>query len=140
MRHYEFIDHTADIAVRAWGDTLEEAFAEAAQAMFDVITNKAQVSSCETVSFEIESIDLEGLLVGFLSKLIVVHEVNRLVLGSFAVELAGNNRLRARVSGEKFDAARHGAGSQVKGVSYHMMEIHDGHGREPSYVRVLFDV
>ena len=140
MKKYEFIDHTADIAVKAFGDTLEEAFAAAAEAMFDIITAGSKIGAVKNVSFAVESIDLEGLLVNFLSRLIVLHETEYLVLTSFNVALTGENRLEATAAGEIYDEKKHGRGEHVKGVSYHMMDILDGKGETASHVQVLFDI
>ena len=140
MAHYEFIEHTADIVIRAFGDTLEEAFAGAATARFDILTEKAPIKREQKVPLEAESIDLQGLLVTFLSQLLVVHEVDRLVLSDFEVSFGGGCSLKAVGWGEPFDEARHGGGLDVKAVTYHMMEVFDGHGERPSFVQVLFDV
>ncbi|MDH4156136.1 MAG: archease [candidate division Zixibacteria bacterium] len=140
MRHYEFVDHTADIAIKAFGESLAEAFAVAAEAMFDIITDKSPVDGHEEVQIEVEADDLEGLLVVFLSRLIFVHEVDRLVLKDFRVELSGHWRLQATGRGEKFVSSKHGHGNHVKGVSYHMIEVFDGREKKPSHVQVLFDV
>ncbi len=138
--HYEFIEHTADIAIKAYGDTLADAFATAASAMFDVITDGSDVEPVEEIDFETESVDLAGLLVGFLSDLIVLYETEDLVFADFRVEFVDQTRLKVTAWGESFDASRHSCGHQVKGVSYHMMEINDGGGKTPSFVQVLFDV
>jgi len=140
MKRYEFIEHTADIAIKAYGDNLEEAFAMAAEAMFDIITDQSPIERKQKVELEVESMDVEGLLVNFLSKLIVIHEVDRVVLKDFTVAFTGNNCLKAEAWGEKFIETKHGGGMHVKGVSYHMMEIAGGKGNKPSYVQVLFDV
>jgi SHS2 domain-containing protein len=140
MRHYEFVDHTADIAIKAFGESLEEAFAVAAEAMFDIITDRSPVDGNEEIQVEVEAADMEGLLVGFLSRLIVVYEVDGLVLKDFRVEFSGHWRLRASGQGEKFVQSKHGHGNHVKGVSYHMIEVFDGRGQKPSHVQVLFDV
>jgi len=140
MRKYEQIEHTADIAIRAHGDSLEEAFAVAAEAMFEIITDEAKLNPSRDITVEAESIDREGLLVGFLSKLIVLHEVENIVCGEFTVRFPGVYRLTATGRAENFDSEKHGQGHHVKGVSYHMMEIFDGEGRTGSYVQVLFDV
>ncbi len=139
-RRYEFKEHTADIIARAYGETLEDAFASAAGAMFDLLTDGSVISGNEAVEFEVESIDLEGLLVGFLSELIVLHEADRLVLHDFKVEFVGETQLKATVIGERFDSNKHGGGTQVKGVSYHLLEIRRGETGEPVSLQVLFDI
>jgi SHS2 domain-containing protein len=139
MKKYEFKDHTADIIARAYGDSLEEAFASAATAMFDIITGGADIGTSERRELQAESIDTEGLLVGFLSELIVLHETEDIVLGEFDVTIDGN-RLTAVCRGDRFDLEKHSEGTPVKGVSYHMMEIDSGGDGEPAHVQVLFDI
>jgi SHS2 domain-containing protein len=140
MGGYEFIEHTADILIKARGEDLPEAYAQAAQAMFDVITGGASLDSDRSIEFDLESPDLEGLLVGFLSHLIVIHETENVVLSSFEITLPEPNRLRARVGAETFDVGRHGQGTPVKGISYHMLEIDTGGRDRPATVQVLFDI
>ena len=140
MGHYEFIDHTADVIVRATGDSLEDAFATVAEAMFAVITDSAPIGAIETFELEIDSIDLEGLLVQFLSELIVIHETEDVVLGDFDITFGHDFTLKAVARGEKFDSLRHGQGTPVKGISYHMMDIEPGGDDGPSIVQVLFDI
>ena len=139
-RSFEFVEHTADVMVRAYGATLEDAFAAAAEAMLTVITSGASIALTDSVEIEKEAIDRAGLLVGFLSELVVVHETNQMVLGEFDVTFTGECALRARCRGERFDRAKHGGGLQVKGVSYHLLEISQGDGEKPCVVQVLFDI
>ena len=140
MKPYEFIEHTADVIVRAYGDTLEEAFAHAALGMFDIITAGAVVQSEREISFEVSSIDREGLLVKFLSELIVFHEVEPFVAASVRVTFGEGDSLKAVARGERFDPQKHGGGTPVKGVSYHLMEISEGNPGAPCHVQVLFDI
>lgn len=142
MRRFEFIEHTADLAVRAYGDNIEEAFASAADALFHVITDGASITPDSKIEIEVESIDRAGLLVGFLSELILLFETERVVGGQFDVCLLSSNRLKATVAVEPFDEVRHGQGGglHVKAVSYHMLKIVDGADGDESYVQVLFDV
>ena len=140
MRRYEFIDHTADAAVKAYGQNIEEAFASAALAMFDIITGGAEIEPKERTQFAVESIDREGLLVRFLSELIVLHEGEGRVFSDFRVSFEDWFQLTAEMGSEPFDPERHAQGIQVKGVSYYMMEIVDGTPDEPAHVQVLFDI
>ena len=139
-RRYEFIEHTADIAIRAYGDTLEDAFAEVARGMFDVITDSAPVERQKRIAFSVDAIDRESLLVNFLSQLIVIHEIERLVLGHFEVVFAGEASLQVTCCSEPFDPDRHGKGIHVKGVAYHMLEIRDATSGAEAMVQVLFDI
>jgi len=140
MKRIEFIDHTADIIIRAYGDTLAEAFAAAADGMFSIITDADRIEPRQEVTFSVSSIDRPGLLVAFLSELIVRHEVNRLLLTDFSVEFDGDLSLTVTGRGEVFDNNRHESGLHVKAVTYHMLEVEDGSANEPCHVQVLFDV
>jgi SHS2 domain-containing protein len=137
---YEFLEHTADILVKAYGDTVEQAFGSAAEAMFAVITDNAPILSRQPISFEVDSVDREGLLVAFLSQLIVIFETENLVATAFSVSLEGKTRLQASAAGEPFKEEIHGGGTQVKGISYHMMEIHEPSPNQPAWIQVLFDI
>jgi SHS2 domain-containing protein len=140
MKHFEFVDHTADIIVRAYGQSPAEAFAAAADGLFAIITGECDIAGSEPVQFELESIDLEGLLVCFLSHLIVLHETEHTVLSDFDVKFAGDKALSARCKAEPFDEDRHGQGTQVKGVSYHLIEIGTVEQERAHYVQVLLDI
>ena len=67
MKQYELIDHTADVAIKAYGKTLSEAFENAAKGMFDIITDNSEVESTGQYNIELKASDLEQLLVDFLS-------------------------------------------------------------------------
>jgi SHS2 domain-containing protein len=137
---YEFIEHTADIVIKAYGENLGDAFAASAKAMFDIITGNAEIKSVKTFSFKIGPDDLEGLLVRFLSHLIVLHEVDTCVFGEFDVAFTNSTSLHVTARGETFDPSRHGDGVNVKAVAYHMLEIHEGTDGKNCWVQVLFDV
>ena len=140
MKRFEYIDHTADIAIKAYGSDLAEAFAAAAEGLMAVITGEVELNGNEPDSFEFESIDRPGLLVGMLSELIVRHEVEGVVMSEFDVDLLNDTRLRCSYRKQPFDRSQHGEGIHVKGVAYHMLEIHDGETNDSSYVQVLFDI
>jgi len=65
-KKYEYLDHTADVQLHSWGDSLEEAFEQCAMAMFGYMTDIETVEPIDTVEFESEGEDLESLLFHFL--------------------------------------------------------------------------
>ena len=62
MIPFEFFDHTADIGIRAYGRSLEEAFANAALAVFEIMTDTSKVEQKEYREIYINGYDLENLL------------------------------------------------------------------------------
>nr|XP_025870163.1 protein archease isoform X2 [Vulpes vulpes] len=68
IRKYEYLDHTADVQLHAWGDTLEEAFEQCAMAMFGYMTDTGTVEPLQTVEVETQGDDLQSLLFHFLDE------------------------------------------------------------------------
>ena len=138
MKKYELIDHTADIAIKAYGKNLSEAFENAAKAMFDIITDSSEVDSIGQYDVELEAPDLEQLLVDWLSELLYLNTAKNQVFGFFKVELdEKKSKLKAKVFGDKFDLSKHKIGAEIKAVTYHMLEVRK---KRPFHVQVLFDI
>ena len=80
MEKFKFLEHTADAKFQAFGKNLEEAFSNAALAMFSVITNTRKVK--ENVSHDIEcsSKDLKSLLYDFLEELVFLIDTENFLL------------------------------------------------------------
>jgi SHS2 domain-containing protein len=138
MKTYELIDHTADVGIKAYGKTLPEAFENVAKGMFDIITDSSEIESVGQYNIELEAPDLEQLLVDWLSELLFLNSAKNLVFGFFKMDLdEKNKKLTARVFGEKFDLSKHKIGSEIKAVTYHMLEVKK---KKPYHVQVLFDI
>jgi SHS2 domain-containing protein len=132
---YELIEHTADVAVKAYGGDLSEMFANVALGMFNVMTDTSAVKTVGEYKVEVESADLEGLLVDWLSELLYLFDTQEVFLREFDVSIDGN-KLTASVRGENLDRERHPLKSDVKAATYHMLEINE----EEGYVVVLLDI
>jgi len=138
MKTYELIDHTADIGVKAYGKTLSEAFENAAKAMFDIITDKSEIESVGQYEIKLDADELEQLFVDWLSELLFLHSANNLVFNFFKVDLdEKDKKLSAKIFGEKLDIKKHKIGTEIKAVTYHMLEVKK---KKPYYVQVLFDI
>jgi len=138
MKQYELIDHTADVAIKAYGKTLSEAFENAAKGMFDIITDNSEIENTGQYDIELEADNLEQLLVDWLSELLFLNSANNLVFGFFKVEMdEKKNKLSAKVFGEKFSISKHKAGAEIKAVTYHMLEVKN---KKPYHIQVLFDI
>jgi len=124
---FEFLEHTADILIAAHGQTLEEAFENAALAMFEVMTDTTKINSTQEDAVEVEAEDEYALLYSWLEALLVKFEVNGMLFSKFKITSLQDNpegfRLKANVWGEKYYAEKHPQKVAVKAVTYHRMEI-----------------
>lgn len=124
---YEFLEHTADAYIAAYGKDLAEAFENAAVAMFDVMTDVEKVSSKAEELVEVEGEDEYSLLYSWLEALLIRFETEHLLFSKFKVlhigESAKGFSVEARVWGEEFNPKKHVQKVGVKAVTYHRMEI-----------------
>jgi len=125
---FEFLEHTADVYIAAHGKTLEEAFENAALAMFEVMTDTEKVSPDTADSVEVEAEDEYALLYSWLEALLVKFETTNMLYSKFKSscleeKISGGFRIKATVWGEKFIAEKHTQKVAVKAVTYHRMEI-----------------
>ena len=135
MERYVLIDHTADMMVRAFGSTLEECFGNAAYALFDQTVDLSNVGTSESVDIRVTGIDDEDRLFSFLSEMLFIEDADNLILREFDVRFEGNDVV-CTARGERLDRSKHRVRSEVKAVTYHMMQI----DRDTPSVTVLFDV
>ncbi len=118
---WEHFPHDADIGLRGFGATPEEAFEQAARALTAAVTSAA-VAPSSAVDIRCEAPDLELLFVEWLNSIIYEMAVRRMLFGAFAVRIAGG-RLEATLFGEGVDVARHAPASEPKGATYTALKV-----------------
>jgi SHS2 domain-containing protein len=126
---YEFVDEitVADIAFRAWGQDLEEAFTAAADAVMNAMVedlNAIQPRQTRTLSVEHEALDM--LLFNFLQELIYYKDAEQLLLRVQELRLADDSQpytLLANAVGEAIDPQRHRLRVDVKAVTLHRFSL-----------------
>jgi SHS2 domain-containing protein len=124
---FEFLEHTADVYIRAHGKTVEEAYENAALAMFETMTDTDKINQKQQQTLEVEAEDQYGLLYNWLEALLVKFEVEGMLYSKFQIsdwkETAETFKFKAAVWGEKFDPQKHPQKVGVKAVTYHRMMI-----------------
>ncbi|MBI4406813.1 archease, partial [Candidatus Micrarchaeota archaeon] len=85
MEKYKFLDHKVDILYESYGFKLEEAVENAAQAMFDTITDTTKLKSDEKVEIEENADSLEDLVVFTLGDLITESDAREVFFKKFKV-------------------------------------------------------
>jgi SHS2 domain-containing protein len=124
---FEFLEHTADVFIRAHGKTMEEAYENAALAMFETMTNSEKIAQTQEQTLEVEAEDQYALLYNWLEALLVKFETENILYSKFQIsdwkETAETFKFKAKVWGEKFDSQKHPQKVAVKAVTYHRMVI-----------------
>lgn len=120
---YEAFAHTADLGLRVRARDLDELFADAAAGLFSLVVNDVPSDPDATeCRFEIEGSRLDLLLLDWLNELLYVFDSERMVLGSFEVEV-GSAGLRATARAKPLDPDRHGLLREVKAITYHGLKV-----------------
>jgi len=135
---FEFLEHTADVYIAAYGKDLAEAFEKAALAMFETMTDTRNVEPKIEEAVETGGYDKQSLLYNWLEELLIRFEVNNRLYSRFRIqeieETDEGFKLTAKVYGEPFKPKKHKQKVGIKAVTYHRMEIQEG----PERVTVKF--
>jgi SHS2 domain-containing protein len=124
---FEFLEHTADIYAAAYGRTLEEAFQNAALAMFESMTETRTIEPKIQDIIEINAEDKLRLLYSWLETLLLKFEVDEKLYSKFEiakiVKTLQGFVLKATIHGEIFNPEKHPSKVGIKAVTYHQMAI-----------------
>ncbi|UCH90026.1 MAG: archease [Thermoplasmata archaeon] len=144
MGRFEHFEHTADIGVRAYGETLDEAFIFAAKGMFEVVTDINSIEPIGEVEIKVEAADLEELLTRWLSELLLLLELEKLLMVEFDVCIDEKAcKLTGRARGEVYKPDKHEYKTEIKAVTQHILEvtpIDEKNSDEKYKVQVLLDI
>lgn len=122
-RKYRQINHTADLGIEVYGKGLQELFANAGFALFDIMTDLSLVKETTKKALTVEGNDLEQLMVNWLNDLLFLYDVEGLLFKSFEVQAVDEHHLEAIVAGEPYNAGRHVIETSVKAATYHQIQV-----------------
>lgn len=132
---YSELEHTADWAIRVWGDNLDALFRHAAEAMFELQGADMTAEPELTLELSCTGIDRETLLVAWLSELLFHSEMQDALWTRFdvrVVQAAPDTRetdpqwaLGARIDGRRC----RGHLAHVKAVTYYQLSVEQVGGR-----------
>jgi len=120
---YEIFEHTADLGIRVSAEDINTLFIEAGKALFSVIVeNLSEVHNEQERTIEILGSDREYLFFDWLSELLYLFEIGKLLCSEFDVAVTETG-LKAKVRGEPVDSQRHLLSHEVKAVTYHHLRV-----------------
>ncbi|GCC11412.1 hypothetical protein IPdc08_01467 [archaeon] len=123
MEMYEYFDVTADVGIIARGKSIDELFVNSARAVFNVMANLDKIKPVNEVSFEISSNSIEELILDYLTYLLALKDIHGMLFSEFEVGIDENNfKLRGIARGDEIKE-EHEIKTEVKAITYHLMEI-----------------
>ena len=135
---YEVFEHTADIGLQAYGQTLPELFVNAAAGMESLMVAPTQIEARISREVSVEGHDLVALLIAWLNELIFLFDTEYLLLNRFEISDFTGTSLRATVAGEPYTSARHDLSSAIKAVTWHEAQVRS---EDAGYqARIIFDI
>jgi SHS2 domain-containing protein len=138
LRKYRTFDHTADLGLEIYGRTVEELFANASYALYDLITDIKLIEDREERKLVIEGSDWADLFVNFLREILYLFNGEGLLIHDCRISAMTAGSVIAMVAGEVFDPSRHVVKMEIKAVTYHQASVAET--RAGWKGRVIFDV
>jgi SHS2 domain-containing protein len=117
----------ADIAYVAKAESLAGLFEACAEALTAVMVDRRTVRARITRELKLTADDPDGLLYDFLTRLIVLKDVDSLLFRGFIANVSKDGRsLACTMMGEPIDRERQALRNDVKAVTMHMFGIKRG--------------
>jgi SHS2 domain-containing protein len=116
-KKYRTIKRSSDLAVKIFGKSQAELFANSGFALFDLLTYIDRVEAREQMTLEVEGADRDDLMVNWMRELLYLYQGSGYLLKEFVVKEVKDNYIRGEVSGEKFDPDRHEIQREINAVA-----------------------
>jgi len=135
---FELVDHTGDLGVRVFGESLSQLFEQAAHALTFILTEPETLRLKETRKITLEAKTDEELLITWLNELVYLFETKGLLFKTYDVLAVHDHRLEALAQGESYVEGRHPIKTTVKAATYHQLKIE--HHQGVWTAQVIFDL
>ncbi len=135
LRYWEYKEHTADVKVVGYGNTIKRAFEALALGIMNIMYDVSKVEPKEEKEFELESEDIISTLYDFLTQILDTFYIDNFAVGDVKIknlrrkEKKVNDKkirvwyCRFKVKGEKYNPEKHGRGKEVKAITYNEMNV-----------------
>jgi len=137
-KKYNLIDHTADFGIHVYGSDSKELFANAAWAVFDIITEIDQLTGLDFCDIEVSGDDWPDLMVNWLREVLYLWNGKELLVKKARILSLSETELTATLECDPFNPDRHVIKTEIKAVTYHQIQVNSS----PSgwEARIIFDI
>jgi SHS2 domain-containing protein len=126
---YTFLSHTADVKFRAEGNSLEEMFISATEALIHTIRGDIKILDLEEKTVKIEGSDMENLLYNFLEEILFLLDSEDFLLSKIkSIEINKEKfQINATLMGDR--AEKYVFTNDVKAITYNGMFVREENGK-----------
>jgi SHS2 domain-containing protein len=123
---FRYLEHVTDAYIEAYGNSIEEAFSYAAKGTVNVMFEIKDIQGTSKVDFRIEGVDYYELLFNWLERVHLLITIDNQVISNIELKITKLDS-KFQLSGfgmaQTIDITKHGYKIEIKGVTYHEMEI-----------------
>ncbi|VDK66701.1 unnamed protein product [Onchocerca ochengi] len=136
---YEYLDHTADIQLHGWGNTLEEAMEQTLISMYGYMTEISMVSAEYSFDLFANGIDMVSLMARLLDEALFAFSTEPFFIGRVAKVIKLDREkfeVQVRCWGESFDLSRHPQGTEIKAITYSNMQVNESPDKDAAKPKI----
>src|SRR3989344_2348070 len=125
---YKYLEHEADLGLEAKGSSLNKMFEYGAIGLFNAMSDIKKVKPLKSINIKCTADEISTLYIEFLNALLAQKDITGMLFSKFEVKVSEKKpfSLKAKCYGEKFDAKKHKAKTEVKAASYFGLKyVHD---------------
>lgn len=121
MGTYQEIDHTADKGFKVEASTIQDLFETSVKGLAHMFRDLVKQSETAHKSYiiDVEAEDQTGLLVDFLSEILTLSHIHRMIFLKAEIDRLEETNIRAEIYGQKVDHFD----EDIKAVTYHKANI-----------------
>ncbi len=122
-RSFDIFDHTADMGIRARGETLAEVLCAASDGLYAIIGELRPSVAGQPKSFDLTGHDPAMILRDYLTELLHLFEHDRVMVTAVEIAEFSDRRLRARADTAAVDFRASVLYHEVKAITYHELAV-----------------
>jgi SHS2 domain-containing protein len=115
---YQEVEHTADIALRVWGEDFHALLRQAAKGFYHLMSVVPHTEKPVAEFFILQQDSLESILVDFLNELLFLAEEKNQIFDTFSFD-DQDDELTVRMAGQKILSQER----LIKAVTFHDLEV-----------------
>lgn len=128
----------ADVVYEVYGNTIEELFSNAAEAVTQTMVDVETLKANQNVKMKMQNRKLEDLFLDFLNELVYLKDAKQLLFSKFTTKISqqdsGGYNLIVSLWGEKIDPKKHHLRVDVKAITQHKFSLAKKNNKHISFI------